>query len=170
MGLEKLQAVVANAPATPIRLVASGISEEVRQLADACPHVQLIERAFAPEDLTGTDIVLLAIDDPAESSRIRNLAKAAGKLVNVADKPELCDFYMGSIVRKGQLKIAISTNGKSPTVAKRLKELFSDHLPEELDELLDNMNRIREQLRGDFRSKVRQLNELTRSLSGKEAK
>ena len=49
------------------------------------------------------------------SQEIRNDARIAGKLINVADKPGLCDFYLGSIVKKGNLKIAISTNGKSPT-------------------------------------------------------
>jgi len=82
--------------------------------------------------------------------------------VNVADKPELCDFYMGSIVQKGNLKIGISTNGKSPTVAKRLKELFNDLLPEEIDQLLDNMQAIRSRLQGNFADKVNQLNAITK--------
>ena len=50
------------------------------------------------------------------------LSKQKKLLVNVADTPELCDFYLGSIVDKGNLKIAISTNGKSPTIAKRMRE------------------------------------------------
>jgi siroheme synthase-like protein len=53
---------------------------------------------------------------------IRHSAHDRKLLINVADKPELCDFYLGSIVQKGDLKIAISTNGKSPTIAKRLKK------------------------------------------------
>ena len=52
------------------------------------------------------------------TKKIKQQANAAGLLVNVADTPDLCDFYLGSIVQKGNLKIAISTNGKSPTVAK----------------------------------------------------
>ena len=64
------------------------------------------------------------------SSQIRDEAKSRGKLVNVADKPELCDFYLSSVVKKGDLKIAISTNGKSPTTAKRLKEVLQEALPD----------------------------------------
>ena len=85
-----------------------------------------------------------------------------GKLVNVADMPELCDFYLSSVVKKGNLKIAISTNGKSPTIAKRLKDLFNELLPEEIDELLDNMQSVRNRLKGDFNDKVNQLNAITK--------
>jgi siroheme synthase-like protein len=92
------------------------------------------------------------------------MQKAKGKLINVADKPELCDFYLGSIVTKGNLKLAISTNGKSPTVAKRLKEVFHELLPDELEEVLDNLQQIRNKLKGDFANKVQQLNELTKVL------
>jgi siroheme synthase-like protein len=89
-------------------------------------------------------------------------------LVNVADKPELCDFYLGSIVQKGNLKIAISTNGKSPTIAKRIKEVLNETLPEEIDNLLDNMQNIRNKIKGDFTEKVKQLNEITKKLSQKQ--
>lgn len=162
IGLEKLDAILANAPQTSIRLVSISISNEIRELAQQFPMLELRERVFLPLDLEGRDIVIIAIDDKKESTRIRHIAKENGKLVNVADKPDLCDFYMGSIVQKGSLKIAISTNGKSPTIAKRLKELFSELLPEEMDEVLDNMQRIRTTMAGDFTEKVNRLNDLTR--------
>jgi siroheme synthase-like protein len=57
-------------------------------------------------------LFIIAINDPIISEQIRNDAKQRSKLVNAADKPELCDFYLGSVVKKGNLKIAISTNGK----------------------------------------------------------
>lgn len=162
IGLEKLNAILTNAPLAKIKLVAIKIGEEIKQLPAAYPTIQLIERAFLPADVDGSDIVIVAIDDKNESTRIRNIAREKGKLVNVADKPELCDFYMGSIVQKGNLKMAISTNGKSPTIAKRLKDLFNELLPEEIDELLDNMQNIRSKLQGDFTDKVNQLNAITR--------
>jgi uncharacterized membrane protein YfcA len=84
--------------------------------------------------------------------------------VNVADKPEQCDFYLGSIVQKGHLKIAISTNGKSPTLAKRLREVLSEAIPNEFDNLLESVHQLRNRLNGDFASKVRYLNEHTKSL------
>jgi len=59
----------------------------------------------------------------------------------------LCDFYLGSIVKKGDLKIAISTNGKSPTLAKRMREFFEGSLPEDTQSLLDNLKNIRTRFR-----------------------
>jgi siroheme synthase-like protein len=162
IGLEKLNAILSNAPATRIKLVAIKASEEIKQLLAIYPNIQLIERAFLPADVDGSDVVIIAIDDKTGSTQIRNTAKEKGKLVNVADKPDLCDFYMSSIVQKGNLKIAISTNGKSPTIAKRLKDWFNEILPEEIDELLHNMVEIRSKLKGDFTDKVNQLNAITR--------
>ena len=162
IGLEKLSAVLSNAPKTKIKLVSINISHDIRKLAADYPNIELKERVFLPADADERDIVIIAIDDKKESTRIRDIVKAKGKLVNVADKPELCDFYMGCIVQKGNLKIGISTNGKSPTVAKRLKELFNDLLPEEIDQLLDNMQAIRSRLQGNFANKVNQLNAITK--------
>lgn len=162
VALEKLNALLANSPRTRIQLVATRISDEIKTLASVHAHLELMERVFLPADADGSDLVIIAIDNKTESGRIRAIAKAKGKLVNVADKPELCDFYMSSIVSKGNLKIAISTNGKSPTIAKRLKDLFNELLPEEIDELLDNMEEIRSKLKGDFAYKLAQLNALTK--------
>ena len=87
--------------------------------------------------------------------KLKPLAKEKGILVNVADTPDLCDFYLGSIVQKGNLKIAISTNGKSPTAAKRIKEVLHDALPGELDEVIENLHKVRNKLNGNFEYKVK---------------
>src|SRR6476660_3591814 len=154
VGLEKLNAVLHNSPATKIRVVSLSVDEAIHHVVERHPNVELFVRAFSPLDLTGADVVIIAVNDPEASEQIRNQAKEKGKLVNVADKPELCDFYLASIVKKGNLKIGISTNGKSTTVAKRLKELFNELLPAEIDLLLDNMQAIRSRLQGDFADKV----------------
>lgn len=165
VGLEKLQAVLHNSPGTTVKLVAIKISETIKSVAPFRPNIQLAERAFEVTDLDHIDIVIIAVNDPESSRQIRAAAKEKGKLVNVADQPELCDFYLSSIVKKGNLKIAISTNGKSPTIAKRLKELFNDILPDSIDDLLHNMHTIRQKLNGNFAKKVDTLNKLTYSLS-----
>ena len=130
----------------------------------AHPQLILVERKFEENDLNGRDLVVLATDDKELHVNIRELAKSRHLLVNVADTPKLCDFYLGSIVKKGNLKIAISTNGKSPTVAKRLKQVLQEALPDEMDSLLQHVNKIRDKIGGDFNFKVRKLNELTKSL------
>src|SRR5690606_18118695 len=116
----------ANSPRTQISVVAERISPELRRLASGYPDVRLWERGFDSTDLYNNDLVMIAVNDPGVSTAVRAAAREMGKLVNVADKPALCDFYLSSVVRKGNLKIAISTNGKSPTVAKRLKEIFAE--------------------------------------------
>lgn len=169
VGLEKLSAVVSNSPATKISLVALSINNDIGILAQKHNNIKLTERAFEADDLTGADIVIIAVNDPELSRSIRDEAKQKGKLVNVADKPELCDFYLGSIVKKGDLKIAISTNGKSPTVAKRIKEVIGELIPDEIEDLLNQVQAIRNNMDGDFAEKVRKLNELTKVLVARQA-
>ena len=86
----------------------------------------------------------------------------------MADTPELCDFYLGSIVTKGDLKIAISTNGKSPTLSKRIREFFEDILPDNINDLILNLNEYRKTLKGNFEEKVDALNEITKSFKNKK--
>ncbi|MDB5221340.1 MAG: hypothetical protein JWN83_7 [Chitinophagaceae bacterium] len=165
VALEKLHTVLHNSPATKVTMVAIEFAEPTRNAATHHENVELIERAYKTSDLDNADVIIIAVDDSLTSEQIRNDAHEKSKLVNVADKPELCDFYLGSIVKKGNLKIAISTNGKSPTIAKRLKETFNDLLPEELDEVLNNMEGIRNKMKGDFATKVNKLNKITKALS-----
>lgn len=165
VGMEKLQAVISNAPSAVITLVASKISDEIKELSKEYSTITLVEKPYHISDFDNVDIAIAAINDPIVSRQVAMDAKAKGILVNAADKPDLCDFYLGSVVQKGNLKIAISTNGKSPTIAKRLKEVLNETLPDEIDTLLNNMQNIRNKMSGDFTEKVRQLNELTKNLS-----
>lgn len=165
VGMEKLEAVVTNSPAASITLVATQISNEIKELAKEYPNITLVEKPYESSDIAHHDIVIAAINDPAISQQVVRDAKHKKILVNAADKPDLCDFYLSSVVKKGNLKIAISTNGKSPTVAKRIKEMLNDTLPHEIDDLLNQMQSIRNKMSGDFTEKVKQLNEITKSLS-----
>lgn len=171
VALEKLAALLGNSPHVKVTVVAREISEEVRSFVAAHRSVRLYERAFEAADLEGVDIAVVASNNASLNNYIRGEARKRHILINVADKPELCDFYLGSIVKKGNLKIGISTNGKSPTIAKRIKELLNEALPHEIDETLDYMGKLRDQLKGDFTDKVRQLNAHTAILvASKERK
>lgn len=169
VGLEKLTAITDNAPATRVKVVALAANEQMRLLIQKHPAVQLEERAFAETDLDDVQVVIVAVNDPQASLAISNLARQKGKLVNVADKPALCDFYLGSIVQKGNLKIAISTNGKSPTMARRLREVFNEALPDKLDDILHNMHIIRNRMNGNFAERVKKLDEITSVLVAKKS-
>jgi siroheme synthase-like protein len=167
VGMEKLEAVLSNSPATKITIVATQISDAIKEVTTQYSNISLIEKPYHIDDLAGHDIIIAAINDPVVSKQVAEDAKSKKILVNAADKPELCDFYLSSVVKKGNLKIAISTNGKSPTIAKRVKEVLNDTLPDEIDDLLNNMQNIRNKMSGDFTEKVKQLNELTKTLSQK---
>ncbi len=168
VALEKLNAVLNNSPKTKIRLVAINISEAIRQIAQEKNNIELVERPYAADDLNSADIVITAVDDINVSRQIKEDAIQKGKLINAADKPELCDFYLGSIVKKGNLKIAISTNGKSPTIAKRMKEVINTMIPDEMESVLDNMQTLRNGINGNFDDKVKQLNDITKVLVAKQ--
>lgn len=163
VGLEKLNALLKSSPAAKVTVVAGQIREEIRVLAAGTNRIRLIERNFRVRDLQHKDLVLLATDNPELHHRIKGLARKKRLLVNVADTPDLCDFYLGSVVTKGNLKIGISTNGKSPTIARRMREYLEEALPDDTDALLKNMQAIRERIKGDFAHKVKMLNDLTSS-------
>jgi uncharacterized protein len=168
VGFEKLNAILLNNSSTSIKVVAIFIQQKIKDVAADYPNIVLEERDFHYEDLEDIDWVIIAIDDKELSAEIRAMAKSKNLLTNVADTPDLCDFYLGSIVQKGHLKIAISTNGKSPTIAKRLKEFLNENLPDELDQSLKNMEQLRSQLKGDFAYKVKYLNRVTKGLLKKD--
>ena len=169
VGLEKISSILKNSPKARVLLVAREIHPEIKTLAEKHPTVQLEERNFKLWDLWSADIVLLATNNRNTNEQILKFAKTRGLLVNVADTPELCDFYLGSVVTKGQLKVGISTNGKSPTIAKRFREFLEEAIPEDMNQLLDNMNSIREKVKGDLQDKVKALNEVTKDWLAKKS-
>lgn len=161
VGLEKLTAILHNCNTARVTVVSKEVIAEVKALTNTYPTISIIEKAFVDTDLDGADLVIAATDDSALNAYIRDSAHQRKLLINVADKPELCDFYLGSIVQKGDLKIGISTNGKSPTIAKRLREVLDDSIPAEIDITLQQMSDLRNTLSGDFAAKVKHLNEVT---------
>jgi siroheme synthase-like protein len=161
VGLEKLTAILNNSKHARVTVVAENIIAGIKTLAADFPKIKIIQKTFIDTDLDGADLVIAATDNSELNNYIRQAAHERKLLINVADKPELCDFYLGSIVQKGDLKIGISTNGKSPTIAKRLKEVLNESLPNTLNITLQQMNDLRNSLSGDFAYKVNRLNEVT---------
>jgi precorrin-2 dehydrogenase/sirohydrochlorin ferrochelatase len=101
-------------------------------------------------DLEGggdTAMVLTAIDDNEESLRIWRDAKSANIPVNVADVPPNCDFYFGSLVRRGPLQIMVSTNGRGPKLASLVKDKIEEALPDHVEAAIENAGKLRARLR-----------------------
>lgn len=168
VGLEKLGAMLSNAPQATIQIIALDVLPQISELIAKHPHVSIEQRAYCAEDMHGYDLAIIAVNNRQLSETIYGQAKKAGILANVADTPDLCDFYLGSIVQKGNLKIAISTNGKSPTMAKRLRQWFNEILPDQMDDLLENLYSYRKTIKASFEEKVKHLDDLTSSFVSKE--
>lgn len=164
VALEKISAILRSSPKAQVTVVAESVVDELLEFVDDQSSVRLVQRRFVATDLEDADLVVLATNDNTFNAEVRRMARERHLLINVADKPDLCDFYLGSIVQKGDLKLGISTNGKSPTMAKRVKEFLNDVLPDEIDQSLDLLQSMRESLRADFQEKVRILNEHTEAL------
>jgi len=157
---EKLLSLTSNSPAAKIMVVARNFSEDVLRFN----NVQFVQKEFSPSDLDGKQIVIAATRNRILNKTVADLCREKNILVNAADMPELCDFYLSSVVQKGDLKIAFSTNGKSPILARRLKEFFNDVIPDNVDVLISNIYSIRKKLKGSFKEKVEMMNEITKDL------
>jgi len=168
VGTEKLSLILKNSPSASITLLAPEISDTIRQLALTHRGVLLCQKTFELSDLDGIDLVIAGTNIQGLNQQVYAAAKKKGILANIADTPELCDFYLGSIVTKGDLKLAISTNGKSPTFAKRFREMLEEALPENIPAILKQLDIVRSKLKGDFAEKVKELDKITRVLSMKK--
>lgn len=166
-GTEKLRFLLKSSPDANIEILATKIGTEAQSLIEQF-KCKITKDVFHPDHLTLRNIVIAATNNRKLNEEIYHLCRERKILVNVADNPDLCDFYLGGIVTKGHLKIAISTNGKSPTLAKRLRQLFEQEFPEDMNELLMNLEDFRKQLKGDFNFKLSALNELTKDLINKK--
>lgn len=167
VGTEKLSFLLKSSPKAQVTAVSKEFNDEFLELAEGKSNVTLIHDSYHEKYLGGKHMVIAATDDKAVNKQIYHESKERFLLVNVADTPDLCDFYLGGIVTKGNVKIAISTNGKSPTTAKRLRQLFEEVIPEDINEMVENINVYRDTLKGDFEYKVDALNKLTEGLVGK---
>ena len=164
VALEKLEFLIKSSPNAQITMVAPYYRKATLDFVTNKPNISLFHRTFNSFFLKGKHIVIATTDDPVVNQKIHYFCKKKRILVNVADTPDLCDFYMGGIVTKGNLKIGISTNGKSPTLAKRIRQFLEELLPEEINDLLDTLQNYRKTLDGDFEFKVNEMNKMTKSI------
>ena len=163
VALEKLNFLLKSSPDANLKLVAPFFRPETLEFANL-HRVKMIKDEYHSKFLSDQHIVIATTDNEAVNIQIYKDCKHDNILVNVADNPQFCDFYMGGIVTKGNVKIAISTNGKSPTTAKRLRQFFEDVIPENIDDLVQNLNTYRKSIKGNFEKKVSTLNKITENL------
>jgi uroporphyrin-III C-methyltransferase / precorrin-2 dehydrogenase / sirohydrochlorin ferrochelatase len=143
VALEKINSLLI----TGVRLlvIAPEAKLEIRQLADQ-GKLKWIQRRFEHSDLDGRFVVIAATDDPEVNASVYRESVQRGILVNSVDDPPHCDFYFGSVVRRGDLQIAISTAGESPAVAQRLKHEIDRQLAADLGPWLKTLGQFRREI------------------------
>lgn len=140
VGLEKVEGLLA-CDAT-VTLIAPEAIEPLRELA-AEGSIQWLAREWQPSDLDGAFLVIAATDDSDVNIRIFEEAERRAMLVNVVDVPPLCNFILPAIVRQGPLAIAISTQGASPALAKRIRDEVAARYGEPYARLAVLLNEVR---------------------------
>jgi precorrin-2 dehydrogenase len=104
-----------------IRVVALDASAAVREWARS-GKIELELRAFSPDDLGGAFLSIVATNSRTLNERVYHEAQRRGVLCNVVDVPDLCDFFYPAVVQRGDLQIAVSTAGQSPSLAQKIRQ------------------------------------------------
>jgi precorrin-2 dehydrogenase/sirohydrochlorin ferrochelatase len=144
--IESLQAAHAK-----VTVIAPEASRRIVDLAEA-GDVEWLKREYAAGDLTGSFLVVAATNVPAVNRAVFAEATEKDILCNAVDDPPFCDFYFPSVVRRGDLQIAISTAGASPALAQQLRKEINAQLPLDTGDWLTDL--------GDLRREVTQMEPL----------
>jgi len=128
-----------------VTVVSIDVTEKLKELSDS-GVIQLKERDFQTSDLDDRFLVIGATDNQKLNFNIHAEAERRGLLCNIADRPKACNFILPSIVNRGDLIIAISTSGKSPAFAKKLRKHLEKEFGEEYAKFLNLMGAIRQKL------------------------
>ena len=140
--------IILNPDMARIGFVGSGEALERRLSLLVAAGVEPVR--LTPESpLDGLSVLFVAGLDADVSAAWASRARAAGVLVNVEDVPALCDFHIPAIVRRGDLVFSVSTHGRSPALARRLREWLEGQFGPEWDARLEELGALRAQLLAD---------------------
>src|SRR5579871_4231952 len=139
--------VFLNLTGSIVILMGDGAEARVPHLIAAGATIRRVSPTkFTPESLDGSSLVICATDDEPLNARLSQAARDRRIFCNVLDRPPLCSWIAPAVVRRGQLQVAISTGGKSPALAVRIKETIDQMLGPEYTELLDMLASFRERI------------------------
>lgn len=147
-----------------VRLVAPDLDDATEAMGRA-GEIRIERRAFRDSDLDGCALVIAATDDPAVNRAVHEGAARRSLPCNVVDQPDLCTFIFPSVVRRGDLVIAISTGGASPAVARRLRRELEGKIGPEYAAFLGLMREVRGRLRREVRDPLARKRALYRLVS-----
>jgi precorrin-2 dehydrogenase/sirohydrochlorin ferrochelatase len=106
-------------------------------------EIDAIRRPYQVGDLAGARLVIAATDDSETNEAVWNEAQAVGCLVNVVDDPQRCNFYVPATVRRGALTLSVSTGGKSPLLARRIREALELQYGDVYESYLELLGELR---------------------------
>lgn len=130
-----------------VTVVSPKAGTEIESLAKA-ESIAIVRRGFKRTDLSRRYLVVIAAtNDTKIQQAVFETAERRAILCNVVDKPESCNFYMPAIVHRGQLQIAISTSGRSPALAGKLRQYLEEAVPDNAADLTEIVGRLRSRLR-----------------------
>ena len=128
-----------------ITVVADAIDPSMKSAIEGTT-VHIHERRFRVRDLDEADAVTLATGDPDFNHRVGKRCRERRIPVNAVDDPDNCSFYFPAIIKRGKLIISVSTQGASPACAAFLKRQIEDVLPDDIEKILDDMEKLRREL------------------------
>jgi len=128
-----------------VTVIAPQASASIAEQA-AAGELTLHRRPYRQGDLAKAFLVVAATNDPAVNRAVFAEATATGVLCNAVDDPPFCDFYFPSVVRRGDLQIAISTAGNSPALAQQLRKDLNEQLPLDLGDWLADLGNLRREV------------------------
>jgi len=128
-----------------VTVVSRSLTQKLKNMINAS-NISYIDTDYKRETLLGAYMVIGATDDEAVNGQISRDALSMNILVNIVDDPEKCNFILPALVQQGDLLIAISTGGKSPALARKIREELQRHYGPEYQILLEIMGALREEI------------------------
>lgn len=129
-----------------INIVSEKVLSDIREI----PKLTILQKSFCDEDLRDAEFVIAATEDNNLNKHISELCKEKRILCNVVDDPENCTFFFPALVQHGDITVGISTSGKSPIIAARLREEIDESIDDKVAEICGLMGKIRPYVKNEF--------------------
>jgi precorrin-2 dehydrogenase/sirohydrochlorin ferrochelatase len=127
-----------------VRVIAPQVHDDMQALAGAYgASLDIVRRPYQPGDLAGAAIVFAATSTAEVNKAVFKEAQERNVFINAVDDPPNCSFFIPSFIKKGDLILALSTSGKSPALAARLRREIEKHIPEDIEQTLTALSEIR---------------------------
>ena len=125
-----------------VTVVAEKLDPLITDLAKE-EKIKLIKRHFKPQDIENAFVVFAATDDNAVNVEIAEIARKRGTLINTVDNPGYCDFFSSAVIKRGPLRIAVSTSGFCPGIACRIRQELEELYDESYGDFIQNAGVMR---------------------------